>query len=181
MNKLEIADHRISVQRIPASSAVVLLQPAPVTTTSTAAVTSVTTTMIDQYPSPTSSPSCNITKPNILASMSPTTVIRLSNMTTYQDLIDDELYEELLEDVADECNSHGIVKSIIIPREGTAESIHSDNEATGKIFIQFVDIDSAQKSLNAVAGRKFNGRAVEAYFYPEDLYSKQVSTIHICI
>ena len=173
MNKLEIADHRISVQRIPASSAVVLLQPTP------ANITTAATTTIDQYPSPAISPSVNTTKPNILATMSPTTVIRLSNMTTFQDLMDDELYEELLEDVADECNSHGTVKSIIIPRDGAAESIHSDNEATGKIFVQFVDIQSAQKSLNAVAGRKFNGRAVEAYFYPEDLYSKQVSMISI--
>ena len=43
-------------------------------------------------------------------------VIRLSNMTTPADLTDNDLYEELLEDVADECNTHGTVKSIVIPR-----------------------------------------------------------------
>ena len=43
-------------------------------------------------------------------------VIRLSNMCSRADLTDNELYDELLEDVADECNTHGTVKSIVIPR-----------------------------------------------------------------
>ena len=37
-------------------------------------------------------------------------------MTSPADLTDNDLYEELLEDVADECNTHGTVKSIVIPR-----------------------------------------------------------------
>ena len=66
------------------------------------------------------------------------------------------------------------MKSIVIPRGGTAESIHRDGDSAGKIFVQFVDIPGAKASLSAVNGRKFNGRIVEAYYYPEELFLKKV-------
>ena len=62
-------------------------------------------------------------------------------MVKLGDLQDDELYEELLEDVAEKCNTHGAVKSIVIPRGGTEESIHLDGESYGKIFVQFVSAE----------------------------------------
>lgn len=173
MNKLEIADHRLAVQRISSTSAAVLLQP---------------TTTVAPLPPATSaaSPTVRVPPPaaakSVLSAVAPTCVIRLSNMVTLGDLQDDELYEELLEDVADECNSHGTVKSIVIPRGGSAESIRLDGESAGKIFVQFVDIPGAKASLSAVNGRKFNGRIVEAYYYPEELFLKKVSADddHFC-
>jgi len=60
------------------------------------------------------------------------------------DLQDDELYEELLEDVAEKCNTYGALKSIVIPRGRTEESFHLDGEAYVKIFVQFVDVPSAE-------------------------------------
>lgn len=175
MNKLEIADHRLAVQRIPSSSAAVLLQPTTTTTT---------TAVVAPPPAASSAASSTVRVPpppapkSVLSAIAPTCVIRLSNMVTLGDLQDDELYEELLEDVADECNSHGTVKSIVIPRSsgGTADSIHLDAESAGKIFVQFVDIPGAKASLSAVNGRKFNGRIVEAYYYPEELFLKKVCT-----
>lgn len=168
MNKLEIADHRLAVQRISSSSAAVLLQPTSVAAALPAASTAASPTV--PVPAPAAVKS-------VLSSVAPTCVIRLSNMVTLGDLQDDELYEELLEDVADECNSHGTVKSIVIPRGGTAESIHRDGESAGKIFVQFVDIPGAKASLSAVNGRKFNGRIVEAYYYPEELFLKKVQYV----
>jgi len=168
MNKLEIAEHRIVVQRIASSSAAVLLQP------TLAAASAVNNT---SAPSPTvRGPTIPVVPKSVLSAVVPTCVIRLSNMVKLGDLQDDELYEELLEDVAEECNTHGVVKSIVIPRGGTEESIHLDGEAYGKIFVQFVDVPSAKASLSAVIGRKFNGRIVEGYYYPEELFLKKVCT-----
>jgi splicing factor U2AF subunit len=160
MNNLDIAGQKLSVQRIPASSASVLLQP-----TNPSAPPSAT-------PAPTSAQPAAVSpgpeaSSDDLVHCPPSSVVRLSNMTTPQDLADDQSYEELLEDVADECNSHGTVKSIVIPRSGSDSSV-------GKIFVHFTDIAGAQATRKAVAGRRFNGRAVEVYFYPEELFVQKV-------
>lgn len=46
----------------------------------------------------------------------PTEVLCLMNMVCPEDLLDDEEYEEIVEDVKDECSKYGQVKSIEIPR-----------------------------------------------------------------
>ena len=45
-----------------------------------------------------------------------TEVLCLLNMVTEDELVDDDEYEEILEDVKEECNKYGMVKSIEIPR-----------------------------------------------------------------
>lgn len=46
----------------------------------------------------------------------PTEVLCLMNMVLPEELLDDEEYEEIVEDVRDECSKYGVVKSIEIPR-----------------------------------------------------------------
>lgn len=46
----------------------------------------------------------------------PTEVLCLMNMVAPEELIDDDEYEEIVEDVKDECSKYGQVKSIEIPR-----------------------------------------------------------------
>lgn len=46
----------------------------------------------------------------------PTEVLCLMNMVAVEELLDDEEYEEIVEDVRDECGKYGQVKSIEIPR-----------------------------------------------------------------
>lgn len=46
----------------------------------------------------------------------PTEVLCLMNMVLPEELLDDEEYEEIVEDVRDECSKYGLVKSIEIPR-----------------------------------------------------------------
>jgi len=89
-------------------------------------------------------------------------------MVNPEDLKDDDNYEELLEDVAEECNNHGTVKSIVIPRG-------VEDASLGRIFVSFVEKESAQKAYGAVAGRKFNGKVVRAHYYPEELFTKKVN------
>lgn len=46
----------------------------------------------------------------------PTEVLCLMNMVAPEELLDDEEYEEIVEDVREECGKYGQVKSIEIPR-----------------------------------------------------------------
>lgn len=60
------------------------------------------------------------------------------NMVSPEELLDDEEYEEIVEDVRDECSKYGQVKSIEIPRPVDGLEV----PGTGK-----VDIDTlAQKN-----------------------------------
>jgi hypothetical protein len=104
LDKLEIADHRLSVTRVPAHAAGLLLQPKEVARF----------------------------VPQVAVELPPTPVIRLSNMTTPEDLSDDELYMELQEDVSEECNNYGAVKRVFIPR-GTGGG--DDGEEVGMLII----------------------------------------------
>lgn len=45
----------------------------------------------------------------------------------------------------------------------------------GEIFVEFEDVAGATKGRNALAGRKFGGKAVKATYYPLDLF--QVSKV----
>lgn len=91
LNGLRLGDYVLSVQRIPKQMADVLLQNTP----------------------------GNVSPSSARGESSPTTVLRLSNMVTVQDLTDAASYEELLADVTEECNNYGAVKTVVIPRKTT--------------------------------------------------------------
>lgn len=46
----------------------------------------------------------------------PTEVLCLLNMVTPDELRDEEEYEDILEDIKEECNKYGVVRSVEIPR-----------------------------------------------------------------
>jgi splicing factor U2AF subunit len=173
LGKIDIAGFKLTVQRVPASTASLLLQP-------TAVKASPPPSMSAPAPSfyaaaaaaPSTASSANAQDP--LASMSPTTILRLSNMTTPEDLADDEMYGELKEDVIDECNNFGKVLSTIIPRGVANGGDPADEQAVGYIFVEFSSNEGATKARNAVNGRTFNGKIVAAHFYPEGLFHGKV-------
>ena len=82
LNGLSLGDFKLSVQRVPAQMASMLLAPTPSTASSAN-----TSSMAE------SSGAQSGTDP--LLSYPPSCVLRLSNMTAMEDLVDDELYDEL--------------------------------------------------------------------------------------
>mmetsp|Transcript_19966 Transcript_19966/g.25153 ORF Transcript_19966/g.25153 Transcript_19966/m.25153 type:complete len:699 (+) Transcript_19966:104-2200(+) len=101
----------------------------------------------------------------------PTRVVCLTNMVTPEELVDDQEFEDIKEDVADECNKFGTVKSIEIPRPAAAgEHV----PGLGKIFLEFADLVGASKARKSLAGRTFANKKVEATFYPEDLFNDKI-------
>ncbi|TAQ90177.1 hypothetical protein B7494_g1511 [Chlorociboria aeruginascens] len=92
-------------------------------------------------------------------------VLQLLNMVTPEELIDNEDYEEICEDVKEECEKYGKVLDMKVPRP-TGGSRQSNG--VGKIFVKFDGPESAGKALRALAGRKFADRTVVTTYFSEE-------------
>lgn len=92
-------------------------------------------------------------------------VVQLLNMVTAEELMDPEEYEEIRDDVKDECSKFGPVVDLKIPRPSGGSR---QSTGVGKIFVKFDTAESAKKALQALAGRKFADRTVVTTFFPEE-------------
>ncbi|KAI9840094.1 MAG: hypothetical protein M1838_004241 [Thelocarpon superellum] len=94
-------------------------------------------------------------------------VLQMLNMVTPEELIDNDEYEEILEDVKEECEKFGPVMDLKVPRPtgGSRQSA-----GVGKIFVRFDAPESAGKAFRALAGRKFADRTVVTTFFSEENY-----------
>lgn len=70
---------------------------------------------------------------------------------------------EICEDVKGECSKFGRVLELKVPRPAGGRQ----NPGVGKIFVKFEDHASAQKALQALAGRKFADRTVVVTHFAE--------------
>ncbi|XP_027036042.1 splicing factor U2AF 50 kDa subunit-like [Pocillopora damicornis] len=100
---------------------------------------------------------------------SATEVLCLMNMLDIEELMDDEEYEEIYEDVRAECSKYGTVVSLEIPRpvEGF------EPPGCGKIFVEFGSPDDSKSAAQALAGRKFANRVVVTSFYAPEMYHRK--------
>ncbi|RFU25037.1 hypothetical protein B7463_g11309, partial [Scytalidium lignicola] len=87
-------------------------------------------------------------------------VLQLLNMVTPEELIDNDDYEEICEDVKEECEKYGKVLEMKVPRPSGGSR---QSTGVGKIFVKYETTESASKALRALAGRKFADRTVENF------------------
>ncbi|XP_015666411.1 splicing factor U2AF 65 kDa subunit [Protobothrops mucrosquamatus] len=99
----------------------------------------------------------------------PTEVLCLMNMVLPEELLDDEEYEEIVEDVRDECSKYGVVKSIEIPRPVDGVEV----PGCGKIFVEFTSVFDCQKAMQGLTGRKFANRVVVTKYCDPDSYHRR--------
>ncbi|XP_013107175.2 splicing factor U2AF 50 kDa subunit [Stomoxys calcitrans] len=106
---------------------------------------------------------------NLNTSGPPTEVLCLLNMVTPDELRDEEEYEDILEDIKEECNKYGIVRSVEIPRpiDGV------DVPGLGKVFVEFNSVMDCQKAQQALTGRKFSDRVVVTSYFDPDKYHRR--------
>uniref|UniRef100_A0A1B0A3C7 Splicing factor U2AF subunit n=1 Tax=Glossina pallidipes TaxID=7398 RepID=A0A1B0A3C7_GLOPL len=99
----------------------------------------------------------------------PTEILCLLNMVTPDELRDEEEYEDILEDIKEECNKYGVVRSVEIPRpiEGV------DVPGCGKVFVEFNSVMDCQKAQQALTGRKFSDRVVVTSYFDPDKYHRR--------
>ncbi|KAH8602517.1 hypothetical protein B0O99DRAFT_360 [Bisporella sp. PMI_857] len=92
-------------------------------------------------------------------------VLQLLNMVTAEELIDNEEYEDIVDDVKEECGKYGTILEIKIPRPSGGSR---QSNGVGKIFVKFDHPESALKALRSLAGRKFADRTVVATYFSEE-------------
>jgi splicing factor U2AF subunit len=98
-----------------------------------------------------------------------TEVLCLMNMVTEEELVDEEEYEDIVEDIREECSKYGAIRSIEIPRP-----IHGvEVPGLGKVFVEFMSADDASAAQTALAGRKFASRVVVTTFVDPDKFHRR--------
>ncbi|PGH17873.1 hypothetical protein AJ79_00772 [Helicocarpus griseus UAMH5409] len=91
-------------------------------------------------------------------------VLQLLNMVTNDELLDNDDYEEICDDVREECSKYGQVLELKVPRP---TGNNRQSAGVGKIFVKFDNSESASKALRALAGRKFQDRTVVTTYFSE--------------
>ncbi|KAI6117435.1 hypothetical protein EV401DRAFT_2181967 [Pisolithus croceorrhizus] len=112
-------------------------------------------------------------------------ILLMLNMVVPEDLVDDQEYGDIYEDVKDECSKYGVVEDLRIPRpvkkdkakqtpgdlgfQSALDAQRADEAAgVGRVYVKFTRADEAQAGLKALAGRSFAGRSIIATVLNED-------------
>ncbi|KAL8152159.1 hypothetical protein V2J09_009919 [Rumex salicifolius] len=94
----------------------------------------------------------------------PTKILCLTEVVTSDTLKDDNEYEEIVEDMREECGKYGVLMSVIIPRPAMSGE---HTPGVGKVFLEYADAAGCSNAKNNLGGRKFGGSTVSASYYPE--------------
>lgn len=108
-----------------------------------------------------------VTLPPLPTTDNPTKILCLNQAVTVDELRDDSEYEEILEDMRDECGKFGALVNIIIPRPNVEGELIP---GVGKVFLEYSDSADCANARSMLGGRKFGGNTVTADYYPEDKY-----------
>lgn len=109
-------------------------------------------------------------------------ILLMLNMVTAEDLVDDNEYGDLYEDVKEECSTFGEVEDLRIPRPAkkdkakwgetqlsAAEAQRMDEAAgVGRVYVKYKTAEASNKALNSLAGRSFAGRSIIATLLSEE-------------
>ncbi|KAJ4473829.1 hypothetical protein J3R30DRAFT_3296418, partial [Lentinula aciculospora] len=110
-------------------------------------------------------------------------ILLMLNMVTPDDLIDDEEYGDLFDDIKEECSNFGAVEDLRIPRpvkkdkskwtpgEGLdpqAAARVDEAAGVGRVYVKYADSVSASAALKSLAGRSFAGRSIIATLLSEE-------------
>ena len=116
----------------------------------------------------------------------PTPNIQLLNMCDQTELLDDEEYGEIVEDIKGECGKYGTVLDINIPRpivntlgkiDGRAsEAVHG----LGRVFVKFDSIEAATKAMAALGGRQVRRNEFQTFALTPLLFRRTDHTLCLC-
>ncbi|RMC08323.1 hypothetical protein DUI87_14564 [Hirundo rustica rustica] len=75
----------------------------------------------------------------------------------------EEEYEDILEDIREECQKYGPVVSLLIPKE---------NPGKGQVFVEYANAGDSKAAQKMLTGKIFDGKFVVATFYPLSAYKR---------
>ncbi|PSC72088.1 splicing factor U2af large subunit A-like isoform X2 [Micractinium conductrix] len=96
-------------------------------------------------------------------------VVKLTHAVTMEELQDDEEYNDIMDDMKDECGKYGTVVQVHIPRPAAEGA--PPPPGLGKVIIEFQEPGAAMSARNAMHGRRFGGRTVEAILISSEDYA----------
>eukprot|EP00968_Pinguiococcus_pyrenoidosus_P013268 scaffold1199_cov265-Pinguiococcus_pyrenoidosus.AAC.39 len=99
-------------------------------------------------------------------------VVRLSNMATRELLADPQEYQDIKEDVEEECGNYGKVVGFVMPKPNADSTDDEAAAGVGNIFVRFESEESAKRAIRELQGRPFDGRKVVATHYPLRFFKK---------
>ena len=88
-------------------------------------------------------------------------VLRLTNTMTEAEVDDEEEYNDIKEDMLEECGKFGKVEALEMPKEGPGKTM---------VYVKFDSLESAGKGFKMLHGRSFETRVVEASYFPQDKF-----------
>ncbi|GMR61774.1 hypothetical protein PMAYCL1PPCAC_31969, partial [Pristionchus mayeri] len=95
-----------------------------------------------------------------------TEVLCLMNMVTEEELKSDEDYDDIVEDIREECSKYGEVRSLEIPR--AIQGMQAPG--VGKVYVEFADTGACQRAQAGLTGRKFANRTVVTSYFDLEKY-----------
>lgn len=110
-------------------------------------------------------------KSNSVLESHPSRVIKIKNLVNIAELPDNSYYEEIFEDIQEECKKCGNIIAVEIPKPNVLKSY---TPGLGFVYVQFESVDSAMMAVKKLNGLMFLGRKVEVVYYPEDPFRKRM-------
>ena len=110
--------------------------------------------------------------PPAAASNPPSHVVYLSDMFEIDELRDDGEFADIEEDVRDECGKFGSVVEVAIPRPRPPGD-ETPVAGLGKAFVRYETVAGATAARDALHGRKFGGKVVNADFIDVDAFERR--------
>lgn len=107
-------------------------------------------------------------------------ILLMLNMVVPEELGDEQEYQDIYEDIKEECGSYGEVLDLRIPKptkkdrkwgdSGSIREAQMVDEANGvgRVYVKFADSQAAQAALKTLAGRSFAGRSIVATLLTDD-------------
>lgn len=105
-------------------------------------------------------------------------ILKLLNMVSREDLLNDEEYQDILLDIREECRLFGKLIRIFVPRpvpSGRSWGVPSHPDI-GAIFVEYLNLKGALSARDYIKGRKFNDREIIIQFMPEHIWNRMVKS-----
>jgi splicing factor U2AF subunit len=134
----------------------------------------------------------------------PTKILVLLNCVNVDDFPQGDAYNDMIEDIKEECKKHGRVRSVVIPQPppkpqaqlidgqmiipqapeqtGEEDPLEPKVPGLGKIFIEFSKVEDARRAQVALGGRRYDGRLIITTFFDEEKFKageRRVNLAHL--
>ncbi|GAB5356228.1 hypothetical protein AAMO2058_000272900 [Amorphochlora amoebiformis] len=115
----------------------------------------------------------------------PSPVLMMLNMVTAGELVEDEEFNDIRNQVGIECEKFGRVFSVVIPRPASVEDdqdegvdddqdlVDHKSKGVGRIFVEYATSEEAKEARSKLHGRNFGGNKVVVKFYPVDKFKQK--------